>query len=122
MNTKPSAHSAPIPSTEPRARRHRSADERRQWVGMYERSGQTLKEFCLENGLALSTLLLWRRQLRKAGPSGSSARLVEVALSRPVTESAAVSVHLPHGVRLEISSDTDALWLAKCLRALCWAD
>jgi len=122
MNSKPSAYSAPIPSPEPRSRRHRSADERRQWVEMYGRSGQTLKAFCSENGLAPSTLLLWRRQFLERASDISGSRLVEVALSPPGTSGSTLSVHLPRGVRLEIAPDADALWLAKCLRALCWTD
>ena len=120
MNSKHSAHSAPIPSTETIIRRHRSLDERRQWVGMYERSGQTLKAFCLENGLALSTLMLWRRQLREQpGADGANGRLVEVPMSVSTRSCASVSVHLPRGVRLEVQSGTDAVWLAKIISALC---
>lgn len=115
------AHSALIPS--PLSRRHRSFEERRQWVLLHQRSGQTLKEFCAENGLAVSTLLLWRRQVREdASTSSSTARLVEVAMHPPAFSPSAIHVHLPRGVRLEAQPSADPVWLAQLLSRLCLAD
>ena len=41
-----------------RAHRRRSAEQRSQWVERYERSGQSMRKFCLENDLAYATLSL----------------------------------------------------------------
>lgn len=131
MNTTNSAYSAPIPSQSSKPRRHRSAEERAKWVGLYERSGETLKSFCLENGLALSTLMLWRRQVR--GPLARRRtrgelievplpqRIAPVALSARAEESPAVAIHIPNGMRVDVVANADVRWIAKLLSAVCRA-
>lgn len=90
---------------------------------MHQRSGQTLKEFCVENGLAVSTLSLWRRQVREnANTSSSTARFVEVAVHAVASSTSAINVHLPRGVRLEVQPGTDPTWLAQLLNRLGLAD
>src|SRR5215472_13564820 len=77
-----------IPS--PRARRvvrKRSAEERRRLLALFERSGQTLKRFCGEHDVALSSLTFWRRQARRRVPGSREGALVEVpatVVTRPV--------------------------------------
>lgn len=123
MNTLNSARSAPVPSREGHSGRHRTPEERRHWIELYERSGHTLKRFCAENGLAISTLLLWRRQVREGRVvSTVRSRLVEVPMSVAMQASSAVSVHLPRGVRLEVQPGIDPLWLAQLLGRLCLPD
>jgi transposase-like protein len=63
MSDTNSAYSAPIPSRKVRFHQRRGVEERRNWVKRYERSGQTLKQFCEQHGLALSSFCLWKRQL-----------------------------------------------------------
>lgn len=109
--------------TKARAQRRRfSAEERAQWVEMYERSGQSLREFSSEHGLIQSNLSRWQRQLRAAanGKRGSGSFVeVNVTASAPQSASSApVRVCLSGGMTMEVASGTDALWLAQVLRAL----
>src|SRR5687768_7437471 len=87
MNDTNSAHSAPIPSRKMRFHQRRSAEERRSWVKRYERSGQTLKQFCGQHGLALSSLCLWKKQIAQNSEAKTGRRggaLVEVPLRTAV--------------------------------------
>jgi len=103
-------------------RRRFSTEERVQWVELYERSGQSLREFSSEHGLIQSNLSRWRRQGRAGAPGkrgGGSFVEVNVTASPPQPASAApVRVSLSGGVTMEVTSGTDALWLAQVLRAL----
>lgn len=49
--------------TQPR-RVRRSIDEWRELIARFEQSGQTIKQFCAQQGLALSTFNRWRHRLR----------------------------------------------------------
>jgi transposase-like protein len=103
-------------------RRRFSAEERAQWVEMYERSAQSLREFSSEHGLIESNLSRWRRHLRAAA-NGKRGRgsFVEVSVSASAPQpavAAPVRVCLCGGMTMEVTSGTDALWLAQVLRAL----
>jgi transposase-like protein len=108
--------------TTKRERRRYSANDRARWVKRYERSGKRIGQFCAENGLIQSNLSRWVRQLRaQAMPSQHSGSLVEVDIAaspRLSASATAVRVLLPGGVRMEVTSGADALWLAEVLRAL----
>jgi len=57
------------------ARVRRSEDEWRALFARFERAGQTIEQFCTEQGLGLSTFSRWRQRLRgedRAEPRGSS--------------------------------------------------
>ena len=103
-----------------RAYRRHGAEERAQWVRQYEHSGQSLREFCMENGLSQSTLCLWRRQLRsQGGESGpEAASFVELRVAPASASEGAVKIRLRSGVELEVLSGTDARWLALVVQAL----
>jgi transposase-like protein len=101
-----------------RSHRRRSAEQRLQWVKQYERSGQSMREFCLENDLAYATLSLWRREARQAGEGRQPASLVEVRVDSADTAYGALRIRVPSGVELEVSGGTDARWLAAVLHAL----
>jgi len=67
------------------ARVRRSEDEWRALFARFERAGQTIEQFCTEQGLGLSTFSRWRQRLRgqvRAEPRGSS-EPVFVELSTP---------------------------------------
>lgn len=103
-------------------RRQFSAEERAQWVELYERSGQSLRQFSGKHDLIQSNLSRWRRQLRAAanGKRGRGSFVeVNVTSSQPQPALAApVRVCLSGGMMMEVASGTDALWLAQVLRAL----
>lgn len=88
-----------------------------------ERSGQSLKQFCEQHRLALSSFCLWRRQFAGAGRGKArreDAPLVEVPLRVPaqITASASVVIQLPEGTRIEASTGTDVVWLAQLVRRM----
>lgn len=104
-----------------------SAEERAEWLALFEKSGRGVSEFCRENDLPETTLSLWRRQLRTEHAGSEEAALVEVpqaqlnaarAPSSAPAAHAAVRIRLPGGVEMEVAAGTDALWLAGLLRAL----
>ena len=101
-----------------RSHQRRSAEQRLQWVKQYERSGQSMREFCMENDLAYATLSLWRREARQASEGRQSASLVEVRVGSAGAVYGALKIRVPGGVELEVSSGTDARWLASILHAL----
>src|ERR1700683_1825376 len=103
-----------------RARVTWSAEERVDWVRMFERSGKSLADFCRENDLPDATLSLWRRQLRGPEPATEESPLVEVTMpaSSSPLKRPALRAKLPCGIELEVESGTDAQWLAGVLRAL----
>ena len=72
-------------------RRRFSAEERAQWVELYERSGQSLREFSGEHDLIQSNQR-WRRQLR-AGANGKRGRgsFVEVNVTASPPKPAAAA-------------------------------
>lgn len=104
-----------------RRRRQFSAEDRGRWIEEYERSGQSVRDFCRDNPLCQSSLSRWLRQSRTAAHGRRhEGSLVEVRVApAPVMESVAnVKVRLPGGVTMEVASGTDAAWLAGVLRAL----
>jgi hypothetical protein len=114
-------------STPKRQRVSWSADERADWVRMFEASGISLSDFCRENDLPDATLSLWRRQLRGPDVSVESGALVEIPTTPVknlsagkdiVADSPALRVRLRGGIELDVVSGTDARWLAGVVRAL----
>ena len=106
--------------TQKRQRVTWSADERVDWVRLFEKSGKSVSDFCRENDLPPATLSLWRSQLRGPETSVEESALVEVPLP-PVDappRSPALRAKLPGGIELEVACGTDAQWLAGVLRAL----
>lgn len=87
-------------------RRQFSAEERAQWVELYERSGQSLGQFSGEHDLIQSNLSRWRRQLRAAanGKRGRGSFVeVSVTASPPQpTVAASVRVCLSDGLTMEV--------------------
>ena len=66
-----------------RARIRRDENAWRELVVRFEQSGQTREQFCLDQGLALSTFSRWRQRLRstvqEAATASADAVFVELA-------------------------------------------
>lgn len=109
-----------------RARGSVSVAEQAQWLARHEASGQSVRAFCTEHGLAPTTLTWWRRRRReRARQSGVDGALIEVTrLTRPVSAvpsksmTTAVVIALPAGPCVEIAAGTDPAWVAALIRAL----
>lgn len=117
------------PSNKPRTRCTWSAEERAEWVELFEKSGQTAVEFCRDNDLTPTTLAFWRAQLKDSvGRENLTEELEEAALvevplgafnagSAP-SSAAAVTIRLNSGTQLEVLAGTDPAWLSQLLAAL----
>ena len=117
-----------IPS--PRRRRvlrKRSAEERQRLLALFERSGQTLKQFSREHDVALSSLTFWRSHARRSTPGKREGALVQIpatvvtpaALGRPEPFlPGAVEIRLPNRVELSVPVGTDSAWVGELLRGL----
>lgn len=106
--------------TTTKRRRQFSAEDRGRWIEQYERSGQSVRDFCRDHALCQSSLSRWLRQ-RRTGTDArrSEGSLVEVrVVPAPTAAAASVRVSLPGGVTMEVASGTDAAWLAGVLHAL----
>lgn len=127
MSTIPTAFPTAASPRRPRVLRKRSAEERQRLLALFERSGQTLKRFCREHDVALSSLTFWRRQARRSPLGKLQGVLVEVpatvvsatALGRPAPFSPGpVEIRLPNRVELSVSVGTDSAWVGELLRGL----
>jgi hypothetical protein len=105
-----------------RVLRKRSPEERQRLLALFERSGQTLKRFCREHDVALSSLTYWRSLARRKAPAKREGALVEVpatVVTRPVPFSTGgVEIRLPNHVELSVSVGTDSGWVGELLREL----
>jgi transposase-like protein len=103
-----------------RRQRRWSATDRARWLERFERSGLSLRVFCLKHGVPVSTLLFWRRRARQTAGRAAGA-LVEVP-SAAVSGAAAtagargIAIRLPNHIELEVSDQTDPRWVAALVR------
>jgi transposase-like protein len=130
METPAAAPSTPVSTSKSRTRCNWSAEERAEWIGLFEESGQTATEFCRQNDLPVATLSWWRSQLR-GDPSGASdgGELIELPQSSiseaaarvdskvPARDSNAITLRID-GVELTVPAGTDIAWLTDLIRAL----
>jgi transposase-like protein len=104
-----------------RPRRQFTAEDRAQWLDLYEHSGKGVREFCRDNAVCQSSLSRWLRQRRGgADEQNREGSLVEVRVAPAPTAAATVAarVQLAGGMTMEVVGGTDAAWLASVLRAL----
>jgi transposase-like protein len=85
---------------------HRSA--RKAWaerIERFEHAGQTVAEFCSDEGVSPASFYQWRRRIRsEITPTETTARFVPVQLpsASPEETTTVMSVELPGGVRVRI--------------------
>lgn len=96
----------------------RSAQEWAQCVRLFESSGQKVKEFCRERGLAPSSLSYWRRRLRSKPGKSVAEKLIEVRPSAAAMGSAVMRIAVQGGIFLEVEEGADATWVVGVVRAL----
>lgn len=102
-------------------------DEWLKLVAEYETSGLQQKDFCAKHDVSLNTLQYWlyRRPKKSGLESGSTTKFLPVevvpspALSaRAQQTSSGVMIELPSGVRVHLSSDVPARYVADLLAGL----
>jgi hypothetical protein len=91
---------------------------------MFRSSGKTAAEFSRDNDLSPATLSFWLRQPSAptsseddAEPNGGFFEVPLVGAPSPPS-TPAVIVHLPNGVRLELTTAADATWVGQLVRTL----
>ena len=90
-------------------------------MALFEKSGQSVSDFCRANDLAPSTLSLWRQQQAGTSAGSEGGELVEIspaALVKLAGSKAPVTIRLPGGIVLEIAVDADPVWLGALVRNL----
>lgn len=108
-------------TTKPRTRVNWTPAERSEWLALFEKSGQSVGEFCRANDPPPATLSLWRSQQQIGAANIEASGLVEIPMVSLASESdraPAVKLHLPNGVRMELIAGTDPTWLGTLLKAV----
>jgi hypothetical protein len=91
---------------------------------LYESSGKTVREYCEEAGLPVTTFCRWRRNLGLVGgynreiSSKSEVKFIELSPPK-VSLSEPIQIELPSGIILRVSADTPAVRV-KELAAACF--
>lgn len=84
-------------------RNRRNADQWRELLDRFERSGQTQEQFCAAHDLVLSTFGRWRKRLRRRSLMGSSnALFVELTQDAPASQPWDVELQLGAGMYLHL--------------------
>jgi transposase-like protein len=116
------AMSVAVPAaTKPRTRVNWTPAERSEWLALFEKSGQSVSEFCRANDLPPATLSLWRQGQAGTSAGAEGGELVEIssaALLGAAGARAAVTIRLPGGIVLEITADADPVWLGALVKNL----
>lgn len=117
MTTPPTETISVTAERAPRSRRAYTAQEKADYLALFEKSEMRQADFCREMGLNGSTFSIWirarRGETKTAASSMAEPQFAQVRLSAPMSttaESMTVTVHLPSGAKIEVSPVTDALW------------
>jgi hypothetical protein len=98
----------------------------REKIGMWERSGQTIKAFCQEQGATESSFHYWRRVLRRRDgqdarldrraerSKGAAKRFIQLQLA-PLSSS--LRIHLADGLAIDVPATLDRQTLAEIIAA-----
>jgi len=71
-------------------------------LALFEKSGQSVSEFCRLNDLPPATLSLWRSQQHRGAANTEDSGLVDipmVSLASKLDRALPVKLHLPNGMR-----------------------
>jgi hypothetical protein len=101
---------------------HTTAQERKEYLARFEKSGLSPRVFCDQEGIREHTFYMWRRAAREQEQSGPMVpvRFAEVSTG-PIDASGpqrTVAYYFPEGGWLEVAAGTDIRWLAELLQAV----
>ena len=91
-----------------------------QLVSQCRGSGMTVRQWCEENGISLSSYYKWQRKVYAVAQAQQEARFVEVTPAQPASvavSDVAVTVHIG-GAEADIHSGADAATVEMVLRVL----
>ena len=81
-------------------------------VARFEKSRQTINEFCRQEGVSPQSFYLWRKRLAQAGLPSSCRRPPDAFRPVRLLPAAGVSVQLPGGTQLVVpTADAESLRL-----------
>jgi len=106
-------------ATRARTRVNWTPAERAEWLALFEKSGQSMSEFCRANDLPSATLSLWRQSQAGASAGSEGGVLVEIssaALMNTPGPRPTVTIRLPGGIVLETTADADSAWLGALVK------
>jgi hypothetical protein len=117
---KNAAMSAAVPAaTKPRTRVNWTPAERSEWLALFDKSGQSVSEFCRANDLPPATSSLWRQSQAGSSAAADGGELVEIspaALMNTAGPRATITIRLPGGIVLETTADADPVWLGAVVK------
>lgn len=126
MNPNPSTDQKPsctqTTDAAPKTRRVYTAQEKADYLALFEQGGMTPADFCREMSLHEATFSLWRRTAREPGSAAAAAPAfadVQVATAK-ADAVPSVTVQFPSGARLEVNAPTESSWsgLVQLIKAL----
>jgi len=100
----------------PLQRRRYSAEEKSEILAAYERRTSTQRMFCMERGVSMATVYMWRRKQQSLLVRQSG--FVELPDASIAGRDYAVHLELSGGASLRISEGTDVRWLRDLLLVL----
>lgn len=96
-------------------------DRRKSLLDEFERSGMSGAAFARRHGIKYATFASWvnhRRKARRNGDGASPARFLVFEDDGPIDGRGALSVQLPHGCSLSVSTPREAELAARLIQAL----
>lgn len=106
-------------------RRFFHSEDRARLLAEFDRSGQSVREFCGEHAVGQSSLTAWRRRRREQDRSAGAASVVKVGVSKSaagtaqiVSASSRVTIRTGSGWEIEAAVGTEVQWLSQLTQAL----
>ena len=108
-----------------RPQRNYPAQERKRLLRLFEHSGVSVKRFCQDRGIPVSTLSYWVRKSRRKVSGGAMVEIPAesmdgVSLDERTREPGprAVEIRLSNQMELRISAGADRRWVTELVRGL----
>ncbi len=100
-------------------RKRRSDAEWQSLIDQHQKSGLSALSFCQQQSLSCKTFYKRRQKLQQITPAGNPNRFIKVKANSDSAKLEVSAVVLHHqNSRLQLGPDTDALLLAKLMKAL----
>ena len=101
-----------------RARDERKERQWRRWIGEWQASGLSVREFCARRGLATPSFYHWRRVLERRTTERPAFVPVQVVADTPPSQASALELVLADGRALRVAPGFDATTLRRLLAVL----
>ena len=101
-----------------RARDERKERQWRRWIGEWQASGLSVREFCQRRGLTVASFYAWRRALQRRAAEKATFVPVQVLPDAVQTQTSALEVLLPDGRTVRVAPGFDAATLRRLLAVL----